>query len=582
MQEIEQKTKQLLGELHETIESFLAIGQIDHAELLLEQLIKLFPYSKERYKLEAKKNLQKKEFQKTEEVLMEGISRYPLDSDLLLSLGKIRQKKEDYFNAYNSYMKALYVAEDQSKRTEIASSLKSLLGFFKSEVFFKEDSFYIILGDGKKQLTIVQELDSLKERKEILDCIRGYLDGTCENILEIGFEEGAIGKNLNYFGYDVTAVDRSNQKILQVIAREWHDNILHAGQKTARFYQENVNLEWLHKIDDFDIIIAIADQSLEKFASNKEEAPFLLEQLLVKAKSQLFIKVTEEEKENEFSEALLKTKAVEPNFAMKEIWRGNEGQKIFLVEKKRDRSYFQIPIAAEVLNSKSSVLNIKIEKCRDQYASSYYNDFHPFVETLKEYEKNKELKYEDSVLKDFYDNFQPRNSEEALFVKKGRAPGLRKGWIGNPWVFTKERKIIFTEARGETRPGGNHFHGPNTIAFGQEELSRLKINYENLKFFGYLPEMFADGYITGYLLLKGNDYRFVITEGQHRIAALAALGYNEIVCRLDQRDERPQIVEFKDIRNWPQVANGVFNRPLAEKIFNRYFDDGVGRDKMRS
>ena len=38
----------------------------------------------------------------------------------------------------------------------------------------------------------------------------------------------------------------------------------------------------------------------------------------------------------------------------------------------------------------------------------------------------------------------------------------------------------------------------------------------------YHPGLFFDGHICGYLLIKGDDYRFVVTEGQHRIGCLAA------------------------------------------------------------
>ena len=48
---------------------------------------------------------------------------------------------------------------------------------------------------------------------------------------------------------------------------------------------------------------------------------------------------------------------------------------------------------------------------------------------------------------------------------------------------------------------------------------------------GYQPELFFDGYISGHFLIKGDDYRFIVTEGQHRVACLATLGYDTIRCR---------------------------------------------------
>lgn len=81
-------------------------------------------------------------------------------------------------------------------------------------------------------------------------------------------------------------------------------------------------------------------------------------------------------------------------------------------------------------------------------------------------------------------------------------------------------------------------------------------------------------------LLRGDDYRFVVAEGQHRIACLAALGYDIIRCRFSQKPEYPRIVVFRDVKNWPQVANGVYSKTLALKIFERFFVEGVGRERL--
>ena len=45
-----------------------------------------------------------------------------------------------------------------------------------------------------------------------------------------------------------------------MIAREWHDNMLQLDQ-VAKFYYEEVNLDWLGKIQ-FDVIIAVANHNL--------------------------------------------------------------------------------------------------------------------------------------------------------------------------------------------------------------------------------------------------------------------------------------------------------------------------------
>lgn len=582
MQTREERAILILQELQETIMSFLSQGLSENAELLLDQLIKLFPKSRERYNLQAIFLMQKKENEKAAQILEEGISRHPLDADLLYNLAWLWQEEGKYFDAYNMYMKALYAAESLEQMEDIKKGLSSLVEFFNGEINFEDGKVVSSLVAGEKQLIIREDINDLKERREILTAIRNNLDKEADQLLEIAFREGIISKNLNYYGYNVTAVDRYQIRILNIIAKEWHDNILQAGQKTAKFYNEEVSLDWLGKIPGFDVILVVSKDGLEAFASSKEKEKEILEALLSKANQQLFIGCTDQGLGLQFKKENIEKTAQKYNWKVKEIYSGTDGYKMILLEKKETKEHFKLPFATEAIYSRSTVLRVSLDKCRDLQATAYINDFHPFVEVLKEYEKKNDLKYENSILKKFYDNFQPKNSEEAFFVKKGRAPGLRKGWTNRPWDNPREGRLVFVDKAVETRLGGNHFHGPNTEEFGESEFKRLVKVYNTMKNIGYYPEMFTDGYITGYLLLKENDYRFVVTEGQHRVAALAALGYNEIVCRFNQRDVYPQIVKFEGLKKWRQVANGFFNRPLATKIFERFFEENVGWEKMRS
>jgi len=96
----------------------------------------------------------------------------------------------------------------------------------------------------------------------------------------------------------------------------------------------------------------------------------------------------------------------------------------------------------------------------------------------------------------------------------------------------------------------------------------------------YQPELFSDGYISGYLLIRGDDYRFVVAEGQHRAACLASLGITRLRCRFSQKAVYPRTVKFQDFKNWPQVKNGAFSEIEALRVFERFFARNVGRDRM--
>lgn len=70
-----------------------------------------------------------------------------------------------------------------------------------------------------------------------------------------------------------------------------------------------------------------------------------------------------------------------------------------------------------------------------------------------------------------------------------------------------------------------------------------------------------------YLLLAGDDYRFRISQGHHRIAALAALGYETITLQLEFRNT----IRRSEVEWWPAVRQGWFTRKEAVTVFDRIF-----------
>ncbi len=230
----------------------------------------------------------------------------------------------------------------------------------------------------------------------------------------------------------------------------------------------------------------------------------------------------------------------------------------------------RIPEGLEVLQSNSVIFRVETDKCRDNNGFSYTDEGHYFVETLKQYEKNRELAYEESPLKEYYDSFQPLNRRDNYLWEEGvECFPMDHGWLYDPW--RKPANPPLRKKRFETRKGGNHNIGPNTQEFGQAEFKRLIGAYEVLKEGGYNPDFFVDGYITGYLLIRKNDYRFIASEGQHRIAALAALGYDSFICRFDLKPWTNQTVFYNQASKWPQVKAGIFTPKVAKMCFEHFF-----------
>lgn len=86
---------------------------------------------------------------------------------------------------------------------------------------------------------------------------------------------------------------------------------------------------------------------------------------------------------------------------------------------------------------------------------------------------------------------------------------------------------------------------------------------------GYCPEAFRKGFIRGYFLVRGDDYRFYVKGGRHRVAVLAALGESPVRVRL--ASHTPRFVDIADVDRWPHVRSGFVSRDLALRVMHSFF-----------
>ena len=77
------------------------------------------------------------------------------------------------------------------------------------------------------------------------------------------------------------------------------------------------------------------------------------------------------------------------------------------------------------------------------------------------------------------------------------------------------------------------------------------------------------GIISGFFLVKDNDYRFIVTRGIHRIHTFNFLNYKNILVEVD--NEWEPVINIRDITNWWAVKDNLINVNVAEQIFNFYF-----------
>lgn len=240
-------------------------------------------------------------------------------------------------------------------------------------------------------------------------------------------------------------------------------------------------------------------------------------------------------------------------------------------------------------------VDVPITKCVDVYGFDFDPaGWHPFVATLRQYLDCGHREYAASVLERYYAAWQPRNAAEALGIadltssaslKQLPALASLPPWqAAGPENVARKRSVFRRPGRLSVRnryldaSHGVQFFGPVSSTRGTIEFERLARVVESLRRRGYHRRIGWDGDIQASVLSWGQDQRFVVRNGLHRAAALAALGHATIPVRIKEVPVR--IIHLSDARHWPQVRKGVFSLEAAEAYARRLFTDS-GHDSAR-
>lgn len=233
-----------------------------------------------------------------------------------------------------------------------------------------------------------------------------------------------------------------------------------------------------------------------------------------------------------------------------------------------------------IYTQKDTVFEVDIKKCYNRFHFSYsLNGWHPFVKTVCEYIDNPSISYEKTTLYDFYEKYQPSSIFEACFNSNDYEFKFNnnldkissKFALCLPW--SDEGANIEYWIPGH----GYQFFGPVSQVKGEHEFERLVSVYESIKNIGYRPGN-KYGEIDGYFLKMGNEYRFIIETGKHRLAVLSALGQDTV--RVCFHKNWPRVIDIRDLKDWPQVKNGTWCEESAEIFFMQFFtDNGLAKAK---
>jgi len=270
---------------------------------------------------------------------------------------------------------------------------------------------------------------------------------------------------------------------------------------------------------------------------------------------------------------------------------------------------------------KSGLFEVTIASCLSPFFLPFSDadeNWNPFIATLKQYEAQPDLTYEDSLLKQFYESYPRENLQQSFLLPTGvelnplwelkaraifplpwgepeayaefllNSGFIKYGGKGLPvnkqnvaevsrmvFDFYLNRKFSTWVPQGEpgmavdmNRPGFTEF-GPVAQNEGEAVFRKLTEVYESVRTIGYLPGLFPGGRISGKLLIRPGEYRFVVETGLFLLAALAALGHDTVRVSFSSKDEG--IIERDRLIEMPFVEKGVYSEATANLLFDHAF-----------
>jgi hypothetical protein len=208
----------------------------------------------------------------------------------------------------------------------------------------------------------------------------------------------------------------------------------------------------------------------------------------------------------------------------------------------------------------------RIELChaRTIFGASFAPDgWHHIVQTLREHDADPQISLERTTLYAFLKQFAPRTMQDWTGL-----PGTGSlDAFTYPWGWFTPRRPKTGEQRWLSR-----FCGPSTDDFIRAEYEAILRLRAHMQGEGYRPYRHASGFIQGTVLIsREGERRFIVMQGNHRMAVLAHMGVARLHVRSDPRVTLPAVHESL-VHTWPNVRNGLFTAKDAQSVFRHLFN----------
>ncbi len=519
-------------------------------------------------------------------IVANELIRYPACFPLLLRLGEIDEKNNQYFNAFEIYRHIGNLAQSDAEKDELQEALERVENKMRSTIDHGDDYFAITIEGNSEPLVINYNLSAQERRRELLEAIISTIDPAAESVLELESKSGLIARNLALHGYGVEAAAATAAEALEAIGFETAEVLRACAGPRPACYQLALDGAVIDLIEPRDVILLLPScrSWYGRFTSSALET--MLGMLAERASSQLYFYFPPPAR-NEAGETLSASGPINDRPYLSDIassfpsgselcFTDSAGGCLYLLEKPGATgadSNRLLPPGPPPAHTRSQVFTVETAYCRSEngfaYTAAGWNHHRALLAQLLA-EENPH--YEQSLLKDFYDCFQPRNRREQLFGRgKEALMPLERGWVPLPWALPAVLDSAH-DKKGSSPlnelPCGSRF-GPHSTLYGKHETAKTLQAYEQISRHGYRPGIYPNGYIRGTFLKNKDRYRFIISDGERRLAAAAFCGLETIKARFNPR--ALPVADLERIKSWPLVQSGFYDEKVAAKVFHHYF-----------
>jgi len=164
--------------------------------------------------------------------------------------------------------------------------------------------------------------------------------------------------------------------------------------------------------------------------------------------------------------------------------------------------------------------------------------------------------------------YRPGYMQEAIGITDSdlKTALWRYPWNNNTDIFDLHKG--WSECPNEPPDIMTHFSPAGILRFRiEQEFAWLENSYYNMKKNGFRNDFSNDSCRLYCLEDLSGTCRYIVENGNHRIAALAALGAQTVSAEIIRT------IRASEVTRWPGVISGIFSREEALNIFNAYFSD---------